>query len=199
MRKLGNALSKPPVLALALTLLVAFYLFGYPVMGKLMLEHTPRGAEFDTAFAYSPAEALRRASLYDAAGRSAMIRLHWTYDLAFPLAYGFFLASAWAFGLRRIAGTAGTPRYFLLLVPFVAVLFDLLENASVSVMLAIVDSGPPGSASYAAVRIAAVAACGSTALKWAFVLVAFAGAMSLPVAGVAASVLRKWKAGRHTG
>ncbi len=199
MAKLGNALSKPSILALALMLLVAFYLFGYPAMGALMVKHTPRGAEFDTVFVYSPAEAVHKASLYDATGRSAMISLHWTYDLAFPVAYGFFLASAWAFGLRLVAGTTGKPRYFLLFVPLAAVLFDLLENASVSVLLAMVGSGPPGSTSHAAVRIAAVIACVSTALKWAFVLTAFAGAMILPAAGVAASVFRKRKAGRRTG
>jgi hypothetical protein len=199
MGKLGNTLSKPPVLALAVMVLVGFYLSAYPVMGALMQEHTPKGGEFDTSFAYSPAEAARKASLYDEAGSGAMIRLHWTYDLAFPVAYGLLLSSAWAFGLRLAAGATGKPRYSLLLVPFAAVLFDLFENASVSVLLAAEGAGAPGSVSLTAARMAAVAASCSTVLKWVFVLVAFAGAIVLPVAGLVAAFLRRRKAGRAAG
>jgi hypothetical protein len=186
MGTLGNTLSKPLVLVLSLVLFVMFMLIGYPAMGALMLEHTPPGAAFDLAFAYSPAEALSKTALYDEAGRAAMISLHWTYDLAYPAVYGLFLASMWAWGLRMLAGTSRTqlPRYRMLLIPLAAPLFDLIENAAVAVLLAtagsVAGSGAPG-------RVAVVAsflASGATVLKWLAVSVALIGGLVLSVAGI---------------
>ena len=188
MGALGNALSKPLVLALALVLFTGFLIFGYPVMGSLMREHTPAGAEFDTVFAYSPAEAVRKAAMYDDAGRAAMIAMHWTYDLAFPAVYGFLLAALWAFGLRHLAGperdATRRPRYGFLAVPIAGSLFDLLENASVSVLLAASGSGNvPGASGLSAV-LASCLASGTTVLKGVFVSAAFAGGIVLPAAGI---------------
>jgi hypothetical protein len=186
MESLGKILSKPLVLALALVLFVMFMLLGYPVMGALMIEHTPPGAAFDLAFAYSPAEALRKAALYDEAGRAAMIALHWTYDLAFPVVYGLFLASMWAWGLRLLAGASRSslPRYRLLLVPLAAPLFDLLENAAVAVLLAAAGSGASSGVPGRVAILASFVASGATVLKWVFVSAALGGGVLLSIAGI---------------
>jgi hypothetical protein len=187
MKSLGKFLSKPVVFGLSLLVVAAFFLFAYPAMGALMLEHTPAGAGFDTAFFYTPAEAVQKAALYDSAGRVAMIRLHWTYDLVFPLAYGFFCLSAWASGLVLLAGTAKPVRFGFLLVPLAAALFDILENTAISFLL-VADAPLPG------VHALALLASASTMLKWLFVLPAFAGAIGLPCAGLAALVARSCRA-----
>ncbi len=187
MKQFGTILSKPAVLGISLLLVAAFFVFGYPAMGTLMLEHTPSGAEFDTALFYTPAEAVNKAALYDSVGRSAMIRLHWTYDLAFPLVYGFFCLSAWAFGLALLAGPAKPARFGFLVVPLAAALFDMMENTAVSFLLV---SGISGTG----LRVAAVMASAATLLKWMFVIPAFAGAVALPVMGAVARLVRSRRA-----
>ncbi len=168
-------------------MVAVFFVFAYPAMGALMLEHTPAGAEFDTALFYTPAEAVRKAILYDSVGRSTMIRLHWTYDLAFPLVYGFFCISAWAFGLGLLAGTEKLARFGFLVIPLAAALFDVMENTAISFLLV---SGISGTG----LRVAAVMASAATLLKWLFVIPAFAGAIILPFAGLVATRVRSRRA-----
>jgi hypothetical protein len=190
-QKIGSFLSSPRAVALASVLFVIFMVFGYPKMGTLLREHTPPGAEFDTAFAFSPADAVRKATMYDEHGRAAMVRLHWTYDLAFPAAYGFLLAAMWAVGLRWLAGKTRVPRYAFLAIPFAGPLFDVLENASVSVLLAALGPSRPGGGLDLLVSMASFVASPANALKWTFVSLALAGAVLLPIAGGAASILRR--------
>jgi len=191
MNTIGRVLSKPAVFGLSLLLLAVFILFAYPVMGALMLQHTPEGAAFDTVLFYTPEEAVHKASLYEPASQTAMIRLHWTYDLVFPLVYGFFSLSAWALGLSLLAGIGKTPRFRLLLIPMAAVVFDLVENASISIMLAAAGSGRVAAVPEWAAVLASFTASGATLGKWIFVVPAFAGAVILLVLGLVVSTLRR--------
>lgn len=191
MNRLGTMLSRKAVVGLAGVLLVAFGAFGFPPMVALLDASTPEGGEFDTELFYTPAQAVEKASLFSPAGRAGSIQAHWTWDLAFPLAYGFFCTAAWAFGLRLLAGTDRQPRYLFLLVPLAGSLFDVLENAAVSVLLA---ADPAGSV----LRIAAVAASAGTVLKWLFVVPAFTGAIVLPVTGLTAGLMHRHSASRKT-
>lgn len=182
MIRFGSTLSRPRVLAASAALFAAFLALGFPAMGAAFDAATPEGGSFDTVFFYSPAEAARKAASYGAEEAAAAIRVHWTYDLAFPLAYGLFCASAWAFGLRTLAGAGRPPRPGFVLIPIAAALFDLGENAAVSALLASLSG---------AVGPAAVLASVLTLAKWVFVVPAFAGALGLPVAGFVASAIRR--------
>jgi hypothetical protein len=183
MDTIGNALSRKSVAALSAAILAAFFVFAFPRMGAEMAAITPAGGEYDTALFYSPAQAALKASLYDGPQRAALASLHWTYDLAFPLSYGFFSLAMWALGLRLLAGSA-RPRYVLLLIPLAAPLFDILENASVTALLRVASSG-------AAFRIAAAASSVCTVAKWLLVAVALLGALGLLAAGLIASAVRR--------
>jgi hypothetical protein len=97
----------------------------------------------------------------------------------------------WAVGLRWFAGKARTPRYVFLAIPFAGPLFDILENASVSVLLAALGSSRLGGGLDMLVSLASFMASLSNALKWVFVSLALAGAVLLPIAGGVASILRK--------
>jgi len=152
-----------------------FMAFGYPAMGRAFTRLTPPGGAYDTAFCYSPREAASRVDLYSQAARNPVILLHWTYDLAFPLLYGWVLGSFWAAGLRAWASPGTSPRYIILLIPLGAVLFDLAENSAVSVLL---WSGAPP----LLYRFAAVAASIATPAKW--VLAAVSGLGALAAAGL---------------
>ena len=188
-RNLVAILSRTSVLLSASALLLAFQLFAFPTMGAILDEHTPAGGEFDLAFFYTPEQAMRKASLFGEADGKAFVMAHWTYDLAFPLAYGLFAASAWAFGLRLLAASARPargPRLSLVAIPLAAAAFDLCENAAVSLLLASYTvSGPAGFAA----RASAAAASAFTPLKWLAVVPALAGAILLPAAGLIAVAL----------
>lgn len=189
MQRLGTALARGPVLALATMMLASFYFFAFPAMSSLLELHTPAAAAFDTEFFYTPAAALHKAHLYGDADRAALHLVHWTYDLAFPLAYGLWLGSAWAMGLRLIATDRHEPRFALLFVPMAAVAFDLLENASVTLALNTVDS--PGAAGRALATAASVTASAATPLKWVAVSISVVGAIGLLAGGIAASAIRR--------
>ncbi|MCP5452408.1 MAG: GNAT family N-acetyltransferase [Spirochaetaceae bacterium] len=186
MKRLASLLSRGDVLAISTAILAVFMIFGYPALGSSLAAVTPDGGAFDLSFIYSPAEAVRKASLYTEAESVASIRVHWTLDLAFPLAYGLFCASAWAFALRRLAGPAGNPRFGILIVPLAAMAFDLAENAAVAVLLAGARHGVP-----AAPGVAAVCASAATALKWTFASAAFGGVPCLVLAAAFAESIRK--------
>lgn len=190
-------LSRTSVLLAASALLLAFYVFAFPAMSALLDGNTPTGGEFDTVFFYTPAQALHKASLFNAAQVRESIMGHWTFDLAYPLAYGLFFASAWAFGLRLLGGlprkeqvtqSASVTRWPSVALPMAAVVFDLCENASVSVLLySYAAAGPAGLAA----RIAAATASAFTLLKWLAVVPALAGAVLLPAVGLVALATRK--------
>ena len=89
----------------------------------------------DTSFWYSPADLLRYAETYGEAGRESYVRARWTFDLIFPLAYAFFLIStiSWLFASAHPEGS----RFRLVnLIPFMAMIFDFLENSATSLVMA---------------------------------------------------------------
>ncbi len=177
MHALGAFLSRKSVLAAAITVFFLFAVFGLPRLGTISDAGTPEGGAFDTVFFYTPSEAVRKASLYDQSQVKTAIVVHWTLDLAFPLAYGFMACSCWAFGLRLLSGRERTPRFRFLYLPLGALVFDLVENAAVSLLLASMRGSVVAS-------VAAIAASLGTALKWLFVFPAIAGAFILPLSGI---------------
>jgi len=173
-------LSRPAVFAAAALAFVAFGAAVLPVMSARSAGYTPDGGAFDTGFFYTPAEALAKVAAYDDAGRAAYTRDRWTFDLAFPAVYGFFMLSAWAFSLRALAGDRA--RFRWLLVPILGIAFDLVENTAVTALML---SFPPGS------MAAAVASSLGSALKWVFVGAGFAGSLSLPAAALVVFLVRR--------
>lgn len=136
MKGLGPALARPAVFGLAVAVFAAFVALVLPGKAADAAAYTPPGAGFDTSFFYSPAEAAERAAAYSAGGRAAYIYDRWTFDLAWPAAYGFFMLSSWAFGLRLFAGARGkAPAYRALALPALGVAFDLAENAAVTALM----------------------------------------------------------------
>ena len=88
----------------------------------------------DTSFLYTPQELYDIAEVYGPEGRNAYLYARWTFDLVYPLVYGFFLVTSisWLFG-RVFPATS--PLQLANLVPVLAVLFDFLENTAVSIVM----------------------------------------------------------------
>ncbi|MBU0956416.1 MAG: hypothetical protein KKI09_13380 [Spirochaetes bacterium] len=193
--KLSEFLAKWPVYLLACLIFMAFAVLVLPAKSREIATYTPEGGQFDTAYLYTPAEVAEKAGRYTAEGRAAYIKDRWTFDLAFPAVYGFFMLSSWAFGLRGLFGLRRARQAlgrqddtlyrwpaWLLFIPLAGIVFDLAENTAVTfVMLAWPDISFP----------LALAASLGTGLKWLFVFPGFGGAVLLPLLYALCSLARR--------
>lgn len=196
--KASELLSLRSVFVLAFLLFLLFALLVLPAMSARTASYTPAGSGFDTDFFYSPGEVPGKVAAYTDEGRRAYLFDRWTFDLVFPLVYGFFMLSAWAFGLRvlfgvpsplgRLHGMDGSrvpaqstaelqKRWpvFLLWIPAGGIVLDFLENSLVSLLMLAWPS------------VSGTLALGSSlasAGKWLFVGIGFAGALLLPAMAV---------------
>lgn len=161
-----------PVAALLLSLVpFAWFVFAVlPGQSEAAGAYTPEGAAFDTSFFYTPREAVSKVSRYSVENRLAYIAARWTFDLAWPVAYGLFAFCGWAYALDRFR-VPRRWRTFGAAITLLGPCFDYAENIAVTVLMA----APPGDAEFVA-----VAASSATLLKWIFVVPGIAGAMILP-------------------
>jgi len=181
MEKCITWLAKPIVFILGIAIIVLFLMLILPNEAAKAAVYTPEGASFDTSFFYKPAEVYTKAAAYSVEGRAAYIRARWTFDLVFPLAYGIFCLTAVAFGGTRLK-LHKKVLHVLILLPFLAVFFDLAENTMVSLVMANYPK------EYLFLAFAAAAA---TLCKWIFVMSAFSLAILLPVLAGIRAIVRK--------
>ena len=186
MSRLFNFLARPLVFGVSVAVLAVFMATILPAKAADAASYTPTGASFDTSFFYTPAQAIERVGLYSPEGRAAYVYDRWTFDLVWPLVYGFFLLSGWAFGLSCLlpANNGGRDRGPApwLLVPAMAVIFDFIENTAVTVLMLAYPASP---------FTAAVVASAGTLIKWILVVVGMSGALALPFAGWIACLVRR--------
>jgi len=122
---------------LALLALIIFILFGAFVLPReaARAEQVSEGAGSpDTNLFYTAGDLYELAEIYGPEGRVAYVRARYTFDVAFPLVYGFFLVTAISWIVGRVI--EGGSRFRLVnLAPVFAVLFDFLENLSTSAVM----------------------------------------------------------------
>jgi hypothetical protein len=137
---------------------VLFMIFVLPQQSQ-KAEAYSGGTSPDTSYFYSAGDLYQMAEVYGADGRAAYIYARFTFDLVFPLAYLFFLATSLSWLLAR--GLAETSRWRLLnLFPFAGAVFDYLENISTSLVLGRYPAESP---------VIDVLAPVFTLIKWLFV------------------------------
>jgi len=86
----------------------------------------------DGSFIYSASDLYDMASAYGEDGRQYYIQSRFTFDIIWPLAYGWFL---WA-GITHFGQAAENQRVrYTLLLPILAVFLDFMENTSASVVM----------------------------------------------------------------
>lgn len=182
MNILLHIFSKPGMFVSGVLVMALFLFIVLPQESAKAAVYTPEGASFDTSFYYSPESVYPRIASYSDAGRSSYIRSRWTFDLLFPLGYGFFCLTAAAFGAARLNLRRQIVTVVLLL-PFLAVFFDLGENTVVSILMAAYPQD---------IVLLPFLASAFTLLKWVFVSISFALAFLLPAAaGVRKGLQRK--------
>jgi len=121
----------------------------------------------DLSLLYTACDLYEMARGYGAEGREYYIRSRFGFDLAWPVAYGLFLTSALTFllGGLQVSPTSKLSNLF----PSFAVILDLAENISVSVVM---YRYPASSDLFA--RLAPMA----TLFKWSFVALSFVVVLS---------------------
>jgi hypothetical protein len=136
----------------------------------------------DMSFFYSPDELYKMAEAYGEQGRPAYIRARFTFDLIWPLVYGFFLCTAISWVFAR--GFPPDSRWrWANLPPILGMLFDYLENISTSLVMFRYPLPTP---------VVAWLAPFFTAVKWIFV----SGSFLLLAFGV---VIAIWRAVQKRG
>jgi hypothetical protein len=136
-RKMSNWLRRSSPGWVALLALVIFALFTalvLPAQASKAAGQNGKAGSPDLSLWYTPSDLNRMAEASGEAGRQEYVRSHFTFDLAWPLVYTFFLVTAisWLFG----RGFPLASRWQLAnLAPLAAMLLDFLENISTSLVM----------------------------------------------------------------
>lgn len=89
----------------------------------------------DTSLFYDSGKLIQMAEVYGEEGRAAYLQARWGFDLAFPIIYTFFLITSTSFLFKK-SGMSDSKSAMLNLVPLAALILDLAENTTASVVMA---------------------------------------------------------------
>lgn len=165
-----------------LALFLVFTATVLPEQAAVSAAYTDRAGAPDSSFWYSAADLYTAAEAWGEAGRSAYVRARVTFDVIWPLVYGFFLTTSLAWLFRQ--GTQPGSRWRrLVLLPALVVLLDYAENTCTATVVARFPSHTP---------VLAQLAPFCTASKWVLLGSSFA----LLLVGVIAAVVTRWRSRR---
>ncbi len=143
---------------IALVLFIALAAGVLPRAEARLLEYSGGKGPLDLRVTgYGPEEALATVEALGPEGRSFYALVELTADVVYPAVYTAFLVLLLGWALRRAALAAGHPAHRLLLLPFLVMGADLLENAAIVTLLLTHPSAPSAVARAAGVL---------TVLKW---------------------------------
>ena len=166
------------IVALATLIFFVFSATWLPSQGKAAEVYTNGFPSPDTSFSYYTAIDLQTwFAGYGAVGRADYAQARYTFDLAWPLVYTFFLVAVLSWLLPKV--TVPTSRWRLInVVPLLALACDYVEN----IMGGILASSFPTSNPLLANTMAFF-----TLTKWVFITVAF---VAVAVTGILALIKR---------
>jgi hypothetical protein len=114
---------------------VAFSVMALPTQSAQTETYSHGLGSPDTTLFYNSKTIIGMAEAYGEEGRAAYLQARWTFDLAFPLVYTFFMITSISFLFARCSWNSSRIR-LLNLAPLAALVFDLAENTSASVVMA---------------------------------------------------------------
>ena len=118
---------------ISLVIFMVFLTMILPQVSVTSRQVTGTSTSPDTSFWYSAEELYSIAETYGEAGRAYYIRSRFTFDVVWPLVYGFFLVSALTLLYRSFPKDGYWRRTNLL--PAGAVILDYLENSAASIVM----------------------------------------------------------------
>jgi hypothetical protein len=119
----------------AVTFFVLFSVLSLPGQNAIAQKYSNGMGSPDTSMFYNGVSLYSLASTYGEEGRSAYLHARWTFDLAFPFVYAIFLTTTISWVIRRIASVGSIWRE-LNLLPILALILDLGENSTASLVMA---------------------------------------------------------------
>jgi hypothetical protein len=128
-------ISTGPVTLVALVIFISFTTLVLPAQSAEADEASGGASTPDLSIFYSPDELYQMAEAYGPEGRAAFIHARWTFDVAWPLVYTFFLVTSISWLMSRVF-PAESRWQFANLAPVLAASLDFLENASNSLVMA---------------------------------------------------------------
>ena len=150
----------------------AFTAFVLPVLAEQMDSISSGLGTPDTLLFYGKDKLYTLAEVYGAAGRSAYITTRIQYDIIWPIVYTAFLVTSIGWCSVKLDRQSQVLRMFNIF-PLLAMIFDFVENISVSLVMAFYPERE-----FVFSTVAQVA----TPVKWLFVCTGFALLSSLFVA-----------------
>jgi hypothetical protein len=132
-RKLENV-SRGWVVLTAVVVFLAFGAFILPQEAERAEQISGGAGSPDTTLFYNARQLYSIAEAYGPEGRAAYVRARYTFDVAFPLVYGFFLVTLISWFSMKVIPNENALR-LMNLVPVIGVLFDFLENISTSLVM----------------------------------------------------------------
>lgn len=138
-----------------------FIIFVLPAVSATTKENTGSSLSPDTSFFYSVEKLYQIAEEYGEAGRQYYINSRFTFDVVWPIVYGFFLISAFSLTFKK--PIAGKSFYLFNLLPLFGMSFDFSDNIT-AVYLMI---------KYPQTTFIAYFAPYFTLMKWLFLYLAF--------------------------
>lgn len=117
------------IVILSLIIFLLFILFILPNEAERSDEYYGNTSVPDSMYFYSGEDLYNIARDLGPEGRAYYIRSRFTFDIIWPLVYGFFLWAGIVYFSRKMKNPI-VP--YLLLLPIIGVLFDYLENAGAS-------------------------------------------------------------------
>ena len=158
-----NRVSTTPVVLLALAVFVIFTILVLPAQTRDSAEYTGDNRPPDLSFFYSPQYLYDLADSYGESGRQEYVHARFTFDIAWPIVYTFFLVTTISWLFTHIF-PPGSRWRMANLAPVFAAILDLLENTSTSIVMLNFPYPSPVAASLAPIF---------TMAKWILVMVSF--------------------------
>ena len=121
------------VVIIGLCVFLAFSILFLPGQTALTKNYSAGLGSPDTSLFYTPADLYRMAEIYGIEGRAAYMRARWTFDLAFPIIFTFFLVTGISWFEKQVVKQDSEllkGHY----IPLLAMFFDLLENTCVTLI-----------------------------------------------------------------
>jgi hypothetical protein len=147
----------------ALAALLVFVAFSVIVLPRQTRSQGTEAGTPDLSLFYTPVDLYRWAVAYGEQGRQEYVRARFTFDVAWPLVYTFFLVTAISWLCARAFEPAS--RWQLAnLAPALGMLFDFLENMATSLVMRRYPLPTPLLDALAGVF---------TLLKWGFIAASF--------------------------